>query len=122
MERDCIISHGSANVLTERLFEQSDPFIATVCGKCGLLAHPAAEKTLLRNKKAYCNNCKSSDDVHDVRMPYAFKLLLQELMAMNIATRLSLKKEHSDEEGSTSESVFANPNNLLSTMLEFMQK
>tara|TARA_Y100000741_G_C18262385_1_gene560961 strand:- start:4945 stop:8418 length:3474 start_codon:yes stop_codon:yes gene_type:complete len=122
MERDCIISHGCANVLSERLFEQSDPFVATVCGKCGLLAHPAAEKTLLRNKKAYCNNCKSSDDVHDVRMPYAFKLLLQELMAMNIATRLSLKKEHSDEEGSTSESVFANPNNLLSTMLEFMQK
>lgn len=50
-----------------------------------------AEKTLLRNKKAYCNNCKTGEHVHDVRMPYAFKLLLQELMAMNIATRLSLK-------------------------------
>ena len=94
MERDCIISHGSANVLTERLFEQSDPFIASVCGQCGLLAHPAAEKTLLRNKVAYCNNCKSTKSVYDVRMPYAFKLLLQELMAMGIATRLNLTTEN----------------------------
>ena len=92
---NCIISHGAASVLTERLFEQSDPFVATVCGQCGLLANPAAEKTLLRSKKPYCSNCKSSDEVHDVRMPYAFKLLLQELMAMNIAVRLQLTKEMS---------------------------
>lgn len=113
MERDCIISHGCANVLTERLFEQSDPFVATICGKCGLLAHPAADKTLLRNRKAYCNNCKSSDNVHDVRMPYAFKLLLQELMAMNIATRLSLTQKYEEEEGTTTESPFGTPENLI---------
>lgn len=90
MERDTLLAHGAANVLTERLFEQSDPFVATVCGTCGLLAQPAAENTLLRNRAAYCRNCKSSDNVHDVRMPFAFKLLLQELMAMHIAPRLSL--------------------------------
>ena len=94
MERDCIISHGASNVLTERLFEQSDPFVATVCGTCGLLAHPAAEKTILRDKFPHCKNCKTSIDVHSVRMPYAFKLLLQELMAMNIAARLTLVKSH----------------------------
>jgi DNA-directed RNA polymerase II subunit RPB2 len=90
MERDCIISHGAANVLTERLFEQSDPFVASVCSSCGLLAQPAAEQTLLRNKHSYCRACKRSDSVRDVRMPYAFKLLLQELMAMNIAPRVTL--------------------------------
>ena len=120
MERDCIISHGSANVLSERLFEQSDPFIATVCGTCGLLAHPAAEKTLLRNKKAYCQNCKSSANVHDVRMPYAFKLLLQELMAMNIATRLSLKCEDNQEEGNDYEYIDGIPQNLLASVMSFM--
>ena len=96
MERDCIISHGAANVLSERLFEQSDPFVATVCGNCGLLAHPAAENTILRNKKPFCTVCQSSEDVRDVRMPYAFKLLLQELMAMNMTARLQLKCEHTD--------------------------
>jgi DNA-directed RNA polymerase II subunit RPB2 len=77
-------------VLAERLFEQSDPFVATVCGTCGLLANPAAEKTLVRDKKPHCSNCKTGN-VRDVRMPYAFKLLLQELMTMSIATRLTLK-------------------------------
>lgn len=96
--QDCIISHGAANVLSERLFEQSDPFIATVCGKCGLLAQPAADKTLLRSKRAYCRVCATSEKVHDVRMPYAFKLLLQELMAMNIAARLRLNDGHVEEE------------------------
>ena len=90
MERDCIISHGAANVLSERLFEQSDPFIGTVCNKCGLLAQPAAERTLVRNKRPFCKVCGTHDTVHDVRMPYAFKLLLQELMAMNIAARLEV--------------------------------
>ena len=90
MERDCIISHGAANVLSERLFEQSDPFVATVCSKCGLLAEPVADKTLLRQKKPYCRVCSTHETVHDVRMPYAFKLLMQELMAMNIAARLRL--------------------------------
>ena len=98
MERDCIISHGAANVLSERLFEQSDPFIATVCSKCGLLAQPTADKTLLRQKKPFCRVCNQSNTVHDVRMPYAFKLLLQELMAMNIAARLRLKCKHEEEE------------------------
>ena len=92
MERDCIISHGAANVLSERLFEQSDPFVATVCGKCGFLAQPAADKTLLRSKRSYCRVCSSSEHVSDVRMPYAFKLLLQELMAMNKAEMEEIAK------------------------------
>ena len=97
MERDCIISHGAANVLSERLFEQSDPFIATVCSSCGLLANPCAEKTLIRDKKPYCPNCKANN-VHNVRMPYAFKLLLQELMAMNIAARLCLQDKQENHQ------------------------
>jgi DNA-directed RNA polymerase II subunit RPB2 len=84
-------------VLTERLFEQSDPFVATVCGKCGMLAHPESDKTLLRHKHSHCRNCGTTNDVHAVRMPYAFKLLLQELMAMNIAARLRLVHTHSEQ-------------------------
>ena len=104
-------SHGAANVLSERLFEQSDPFVATVCGNCGLLAQPSAEHTLIRQKKPFCRVCKSHAAVHDVRMPYAFKLLLQELMAMNIAARLRLKCDHTDEPAETT--ISSVPKNLV---------
>ena len=90
MERDCVISHGGAAFLQDRLMDNSDPCIATICGAegCGLLAQPASEGTHIRNKHAFCSNCKTGDCVKDMACPYAFKLLLQELMAMNIAARI----------------------------------
>ena len=53
MERDCLISHGSTEFLRDRLLDNSDPSIATLCGKCGLLAQPAAEGTHVRHKEAF---------------------------------------------------------------------
>jgi DNA-directed RNA polymerase II subunit RPB2 len=113
MERDCIISHGAANVLSERLFEQSDPFVATVCSKCGMLAQPVADKTLLRQKRPFCRACNDHTSVQDVRMPYAFKLLLQELMAMNIAARLRLKTGHNESPVPDLSNVSMQPRNLI---------
>ena len=113
MERDCIISHGAANVLSERLFEQSDPFVATVCSKCGMLAQPVADKTLLRQKRPFCRTCNDHASVQDVRMPYAFKLLLQELMAMNIAARLRLRTGHEESPVPDLSNISMQPRNLI---------
>ena len=90
MERDCVISHGAAHFLQDRLMNNSDPCVATICGKesCGVLAHPAAENTYIRNKSAFCKKCNDGSCVKDMACPYAFKLLLQELMAMNIVARI----------------------------------
>ena len=97
MERDCIISHGASAVLRERLFEQSDPFITCVCTNCGLLCEPEAERMQVRGTSAYCRNCDSRETPATMRMPYAFKLLLQELYAMNIAPRLRLNISQNEE-------------------------
>lgn len=87
MERDCVISHGAAEFLRDRLLDNSDPSILTLCGKCGLLAQPAADSTHVRHKEAYCKNCGEGTSVRDMRSPFAFRLLLQELQAMSIAVR-----------------------------------
>jgi DNA-directed RNA polymerase II subunit RPB2 len=87
MERDTLISHGAAEFLRDRLLDSSDPSLVTLCGTCGLLAQPAAEGTHVRHKHAHCKNCGSGVTVRDMRAPYAFRLLVQELMAMNVAVR-----------------------------------
>ena len=96
MERDCLISHGATEFLRDRLLDNSDPSLATLCGKCGLLAQPAAEGTHVRHKKAFCKRCGTGEFVHDMRCPFAFRLLLQELSAMNIAVRFDFEEEETE--------------------------
>ena len=77
MERDCLVGYGSSSVLYERMLLSSDVYEANVCSTCGLIGYDG-----------YCAECKSREGVKKVRMPYACKLLFQELMSMGIAPRL----------------------------------
>ncbi|XP_074031001.1 RNA polymerase III subunit RpIII128 isoform X2 [Leptinotarsa decemlineata] len=79
MERDCLIGYGASNMLIERLMVSSDQCQVDVCNKCGRLGYCG-----------WCNSCKSSGQVSTITMPYACKLLITELQAMNISARLTL--------------------------------
>ena len=93
MERDTLISHGSAEFLKDRLLDNSDPSILTVCGECGLPAQPAAEGTHVRHKESFCRNCnRRGENIHDMQTPFTFRLLLQELQALNIAVRFEFEQ------------------------------
>jgi DNA-directed RNA polymerase II subunit RPB2 len=83
MERDCMIAHGSAQFLKERLFEVSDAFRVHICDRCGLFA-----VANLKRNTFMCSSCKDPSRISQITIPYAAKLLFQELMAMNIAPRL----------------------------------
>lgn len=83
MERDAMAAHGVSLVLKERLLEASDNYEAHICKRCGLLA--IANKT--RNIWN-CHSCGNLTEFSQIRIPYAYKLFLQELESMNITSRL----------------------------------
>jgi len=78
MERDAMIAHGGSMMLKERLFDMSDPYQLDVCVNCGHMV----------NQENACKMC-DTDETKRVNLPYASKLLFQELMAMGI--KVSLK-------------------------------
>ena len=80
MERDCMIGHGASKFLQERLYEQSDKYTITICEQCGNFA----------TNKQECQACET-DQVVDIKLPYVSKLVIQELNAMMIKTKITAK-------------------------------
>ncbi|MCO5550846.1 hypothetical protein L7F22_004339 [Adiantum nelumboides] len=85
MERDCLIAYGSSMLLVERLMISSDQFVVQVCTKCGLLGHYNHKL-----KMGFCTTCKNGEGIATMKLPYACKLLFQELQSMNIVPKLEL--------------------------------
>lgn len=83
MERDAIVAHGASAFLKERMLDVSDNFRVFVCRKCGLLCTGNPDKSIFK-----CNQCKNGTDIVQVRIPYAMKLLMQELMSLSVAPRM----------------------------------
>ena len=75
MERDAMICHGNASFLKDRLFYNSDPYSVSVCADCGIIT------------QGQCKMC-NGDKLVPVNIPYAAKLLFQELGAMCIKAEL----------------------------------
>ena len=100
MERDVMIAHGASNFCKERLYDASDKYSAHVCRRCGLLAavNAGAESSASyapSRKPARpeftihkCHTCDNTTDFARVDIPYAYKLLSQELQTINVVPRL----------------------------------
>ena len=82
MEQDTLWAHGTMQLLKERFMECADNYRVFICKKCGLMANVNPEKNIFN-----CKNCKNNLDFAEVRIPYAMKLLTQEVQTMGIGCR-----------------------------------
>lgn len=87
MERDVLCSHGSANVLKDRMFYNSDPYRVHICKLCGTICQTDLDKQRFLCK---CIKGGNTTEIAQVYLPYACKLFFQELMAMNILPRIKV--------------------------------
>ena len=103
MERDGLIAHGLTKFLQESMLIRGDEYFMAVCNKTGTIAiyndsynlflSPFADGPIkfngtLDDKMNIENITKFGRSFSIIRIPYAFKLLLQELQSMNIQMRI----------------------------------
>lgn len=74
MEKDALLSHGTSSFLRERMFNMSDPYTVNICKICKNFASGGNN----------CLRCNDSDEICRIDLPYACKVLIHQLMAMNI--------------------------------------
>ena len=83
MERDCMIAHGASSFLKERLMDVSDKYSVYVCNECNMISTGNNKEDIYE-----CKKCNNYGDFTKVYIPYACKLLIQELMTMSIVPRI----------------------------------
>jgi DNA-directed RNA polymerase II subunit RPB2 len=93
MERDVLCSHGMTKFTRERLFDVSDKYSVNVCKKCGMIAcYNDGNKNKMYSNADFsihlCKTCGNKTDFALVEMPYANKLLFQELQTINVVPRI----------------------------------
>ena len=103
MERDGILAHGASYFLTESYMVRGDEYFMAVCNKTGAIAIYNPSMNLFLSPFAdgpleFNTNVEGQPilEVHSIygrsfsilRIPYALKLLIQELQVMNIQMRI----------------------------------
>ena len=103
MERDGVIAHGMTHFLNDSLMNRGDEYFIAVCNQSGVLAFYNEKKKIFFSPMIdgpiqFTDNVTENMRVNAVskygktfsivRIPYAFKLLMQELATMNIQLRL----------------------------------
>jgi DNA-directed RNA polymerase I subunit RPA2 len=113
MERDSLLSHGTAFLLQDRLLNCSDKHIAHACSRCGDMLMPTTERSVIlsagQSKEEAINKAKlrlicrnptclekvsaegNDDAVEPIILPYVYRYLVNELAAMNVKLKLEIK-------------------------------
>ena len=85
---NCMIAHGAMGFLKERMMDVSDKFTVYVCNECGLFSSVNPDDDAERK----CGACDNYTEFTELNIPYACKLLMQELEGMMITPRFNQEK------------------------------
>jgi intein/homing endonuclease len=88
VSHNCLIAHGVMGFMKERMMDVSDKFTVYICKECGLFSIVNPEEDGERK----CGGCENYSEFMELRIPYACKLLMQELEGMMITPRFNLPK------------------------------
>lgn len=93
MERDVMIAHGISRFCRERMYDVSDKYSTHICNKCGMIAaFNDGKKSRMYDTSDFsvhmCKTCDNHADFSKVEIPYAYKLMSQELQTINVVPRL----------------------------------
>ena len=103
MDRDCLIAHGLSGFIKESMMVRGDEYEVAICNKTGCIAvynesnniflSPMADGPVkfvgnLVDDLNVINVSKYGRDFSIIKVPYAFKLMMQELQAMNVQMRI----------------------------------
>jgi DNA-directed RNA polymerase II subunit RPB2 len=93
MERDVMIAHGMTAFCKDRLFDVSDKYNIHVCKKCGMTAayNDGNKNKFYKSNDMKVHMCKTCNNINHfakVDVPYSYKLLSQELQAINVVPRI----------------------------------
>ena len=105
MERDAVISHGMSAFLKESMMERSDHYEMAICNTTGTIAAYNKDKDIMISPMAdgplkYSGTLQDKEDTiveqytkygksfSIVQVPYSLKLLMQELLAINVQLRI----------------------------------
>jgi DNA-directed RNA polymerase II subunit RPB2 len=93
MERDVMIAHGMTRFCKDRMFDASDKYQIHVCRKCGMQVcyNDGSGDQMYANNDMKIHSCRTCGNISDFATtdaPYSFKLLSQELQALNVVPRI----------------------------------
>ena len=104
MERDTIISHGITDFLCESMMERGDKYYLAICNHSGMISIYNPAKKLFMSPMAdgplkYVGSLENENmrlehvtqfgrSFSVISIPYSFKLMIQELQAINIQIRI----------------------------------
>ncbi len=86
MERDVLVAYGASLLLKERMLDQSDKATVLICKECGSIGYRDYAKRI--NICPLCN----SNNLVEVEISYAFKLLLDEIKSLHIRPQVGIEE------------------------------